>query len=223
MRRLISLIGPPGSGKTTQIRLLQAAFGDSLLVASVPRLVRRQPDLLALLTTGERAMLETALDAAAAARIRGELAPIVLDEILFRAISQSGPDLLGALDGCPRGEAQARLFLETGRLHDETSIVELYFPAEAGAASLARQVQRESAKLGALGAALRLPVYRRKAAVFADDTVRGLDLLLRVGLRHYRIDATLDPHEIHARVLAALNDAAVEVQPTLVGAGEDTR
>src|SRR5688500_1116165 len=98
MPRYLSFLGPPGSGKTTQIRMLQARLGAHVAVASVPRLVRGEADLLEALTAAEREELDCHLQSAAEARDRGELAPLVIDRLLFEAVTRLRAPSVVALD-----------------------------------------------------------------------------------------------------------------------------
>jgi len=205
LARYLSFIGPPGSGKTSQIQLLEGVLKPhNFLVASVPRLVRRQADLVALLTEGERRELDALTDAAHQARDRGELAPIELDKLLFKSLQRVGGEIVVALDGCPRGVRQARLFLEKGELSASAGIILFYFPENERTWSLNRQYSRECVKRGESSARARQHIFQRKFEVYMRDTLPGVTLLARTGVPIIRLAATMDAQLIHERVVTAV-------------------
>jgi adenylate kinase family enzyme len=204
MRRYLSFLGPPGCGKTTQIELLAELLSPRLIVASVPRLLRGQEDLVTMLTPAEVAELEGLSQASAAARSRGDLAPLAVDRLLFSALARLPAQGFVALDGCPRGMAQARLFLETGNLASQTLVVELRFPEHTPASSFLRQIERETEKRGTEEALAKLAVFARKTQVFLNDTSAGLCLLRDAGIPSLTFDATVKADSIHAQIRDAI-------------------
>ncbi|MGE5571465.1 MAG: hypothetical protein ACM3ZU_00385 [Bacteroidota bacterium] len=205
MTRFIAFIGPPGSGKTTQIGLLEKVLSPAgLVVASVPRLLRRQDSLIRLLSAEERAELDALMAAAQAARLRGELAPIALDRILFRGLSRITGDALVALDGCPRGAQQARLFLGLASLRQNTTVVQLRMgdTCDEIGVSVHRQFRRESLRRGEEAALARYPVFKRKVEIYLEDTLAAVAILEEAGVPVRRVDAMLTPDEVHRRVLS---------------------
>ena len=200
--RVLAVIGPPGSGKTTQIELLRAHIGaDRVLVAGVPHLVRRRNDLVTLLTTGELAQLEAARPAALAARATGDLAPLIFDRLLFTAARRALADRFVVLDGAPRGVAAAKVFLEMRDLAPRTTIVNLRLPDDERAYSLRRQRARERARRGAVEAVRREPVFRRKYSVYANNTTWGLELLIEAGIRCVRTGAAERPEQVQKAIV----------------------
>lgn len=205
--RYLAFIGPPGSGKTTQIELLQTVIApDALVVASVPRLIRQQADLLAYLTGDEREELNALVDLARQARECGNLAPIRHDELLFEVAARSSGDdeTIMVLDGCPRGRPQAQIFLSKDCLAAQTAVVQLYFPEQEVASSLARQYARECRKRGEAAAQARRHVFQRKLEIYLRDTLPGIALLASAGVPVIRLAATLPSSEVHERVLTLL-------------------
>lgn len=211
--RYVSFLGPPGSGKTTQIRLLQERLGERLTVASVPRLLRGQPDLVAVLSPSELAQLDGLRKPSAVARDRGELAPVEVDALLLSAVSRLETPVV-ALDGCPRGIAQARLFLGTG-FAARTTVVELRFPDDPAVMSLRRQTERETAVRGPEYARVRRHVFESKVRVFVHDTLIGLELLDAASVPHLQIDASLPADEVHERVVEAIDAATANARSAL--------
>jgi rifampicin phosphotransferase len=186
----LAFIGPPGSGKTTQIRALANTIGpEPLLIASVPRLIRQEPELLELLTVAERKQVQESVAEAHAARDRGELAPAHLDAILFHAIARLPPNISVAFDGCPRARLQARLFLELPELFKRTVIVHLSFPDNTREASLERQYRREKQKRGLAAAESRRPIFERKLGIYQQDTLAGIELLEKSGVPLINVSA----------------------------------
>lgn len=199
---IVVMLGPPGAGKSTQVELVRRRTGRGTVVASVPLLIRRDPLLLSFLTEEERCELER-LDAAAwAAAGRGELSPLRFDEILFRALPRIDADLL-LLDACPRAVAPVCEYLAVPGLAARSLVVELTL-RDGVERSVARQLARESALLGAAAAAKLERVYRRKAELYVDETLAGLELLRSAGIQSIAVDADRPAAAVHARIISAI-------------------
>jgi adenylate kinase family enzyme len=212
MTDCLSFIGPPGSSKTTQIHMLMERLGAGAgLVASVPRLVRGEPELGAMLTTEERERVSRLRPAAIASRDAGRLCPIELDEILFRAAARVRSRVV-AFDGCPRGLRQARLLLTVDDLARRTCVIELAFPSKVADMSIERQHSRELATRGAGAAAARQTIFERKLQTFLEETLPGLAVLRSAGVRTIRVDATQSREDIAVIVQMALAHMAGSAQ-----------
>lgn len=219
MSRLLALIGPPGSGKTTQLRMLDAHFGSArVLLASVPRLVRGSSELRALLTEEEQLELDGLEQQSTEARTLGVLAPLRNDELLFLAIGRSHGRALTVMDGCPRGQAQARLFLQQRDLAHRVHVVNLEFPDHTEARSIARQHAREVLARGERAAQERIPRFINKARVYTEDTCRGLQLLEAAGIQVTRICALDNPADVHAQIMNTLGSERSAALTTPVSA-----
>jgi len=215
--KYVAFIGPPGSGKTTQIMMLRSVLGASqVLIASVPRLMRGEPDLMALLTTDEHMELNKHLNAAHRAKEAGVLAPIQLDELLFKSIGRASVPLV-AMDGCPRGAEPARAYLKTA-LPIHTHVVHLTFAPEQVHLSLARQYSREVEKRGEEAAQRRQITFLRKLLVYLDDTTHGVQLLKEAGVGVTTLSAVLDPEIIHRTVMTIVEN---ELGSEFVGASSN--
>lgn len=205
MTRCVAFVGAPGSSKTTQIRMLQTALPrDAVLVASVPRLLRREPELAAALTRPMSAALDALVPDATACRDRGELAPLDVDRLLLRIIEGIDSVDLVALDACPRGVAQALVFLSRPRLIARTHVFHLRLPGDEVAWSLRRQWERAAAAKGAAYARANVHVFERKTRVYVENTLRGIALLGAWNARVTDLDAREPADSLHQQVMKHL-------------------
>lgn len=205
MTRYVSFVGAPGSSKTTQIRMIQAALpSGALVVASVPRLIRREPDLTAGLTPPMTQALEALTAAAMACRDRGELAPLEIDRFLFRIVEQLRSPAVVALDACPRGVAQALVFLSRPKLAARTNLFHLRLPGDEIEWSHRRQFERAVATKGVDYARASRDVFERKTRVYMENTKRAIALLRAMQIRVTELDARERPAEIHRQVMRHL-------------------
>lgn len=205
---VVAFVGPPGSGKTSQIALLSHRLNqDDMLLASVPRLLRGDPELFELLTPSEQQQHQRCSRAADATRSNGDLAPLVYDRLLFSCLARTNKPVV-LLDGGPRGARPAMVFLRTPGLAAATVVVHLSFRSDELKRSLARQRAREVARRGEAAAALGSARFMRKAEVYLSDTVRGLRILADAGVPMLSLDASLSPMECHSAVreLACLKE-----------------
>lgn len=107
---IVSFVGPPGSGKSTQIEMAVNKLGPGSVVLSVPRLVKSS-EAKCYLNSDEAETVTRLSGEIALAKQRGELAPLIMDYILFdvvKRVSESRRYIL--LDGCPRGLEQVLAF-----------------------------------------------------------------------------------------------------------------
>jgi hypothetical protein len=215
--RRLSFVGPPGSGKSTQIRLLATALKGRCLVASVPRLVRGDPSLLALLTDEERAEVERLRTLAEAARRQGLLAPVALDRLLFAALQRVPESRPILLDGCPRGLEQAQLYC-TPAPPSDALVVHLTFARDPLHGSLARQYLRDQQRHGREAAAQGMAKYWQKWRVYCEQTCAGLRYLQSHGIPIYILDAGAPACALLARILPLLA-GTVDGQPALPDPG----
>ncbi|GHC72747.1 hypothetical protein [Streptomyces flavofungini] len=190
---VFSLVGPPGSGKTTQAARLAAAVGEALgspvLRASVPALLRGEPDITARLTPHQRVRVAEAREAAHAYADRGELMPTELDRVILELVCRVGRSEPVVLDSVPRGCEQARLLLASGLAHTKLMVLHLRAPDDPFEFSMRRQLARAASRGEAPVTAQHLLRMTRKAHVYAEQTLPGLADIARTGTRLADFDA----------------------------------
>lgn len=200
---IISFIAIPGSGKTTQIRMLENYFNaNEYLTVSVPGLYKQQEVLFPYLLPNEIAEIERVKDERSQARARGELAPIILDQIVFTlALRAHSLGKIVIMDGCPRGLTQATMFMEMldDDLKVQYKIIELAFTSNPRKWSIERQLLRlrEDPTLTDEEVALRAKKIPKKVEVFFNDTVPGLNYLLNQGVIKLSVNALDTRENIH--------------------------
>lgn len=210
---IISFIAIPGSGKSTQIdRLINSGRLGEAVPVSIPSLYdRRAVNVSRYLTEDEKTAVKEAAEESSLSRKQGVLAPIVLDEILFRLslrLSDMGKNVI--IDGGPRGMAQAVMFLNM--LHEkdlkEYKVVELYFERNEAEQSRDRQytrtVNNKSLSIeNAIGKIMKIP---NKISVYLNDTRPGIDYMKERGVRIGRFEATDTIENIHNDITGFLLD-----------------
>ncbi len=159
MCKIISFIGIPGSGESTQIQLLTNNYKQgNYLVASIPYLVKKDGLLNSLLTEDQRVIINQSQDKINDSRLNGELAPFALDQILFNIINNNAHNYdLIIMDVCPRGIRQAKYFwqLLDNDIKKNYYIFVLNFENNETEKSYERQFQRDLIKRGIDEAILR--------------------------------------------------------------------
>lgn len=197
--RIVSFVGAPGSGKSTQIRLLSTALGARCIVASVPKLARRDPSLLAWTTPDERKEIEQLIPTIEKTRATGVLAPLALDRILLQCIRRIPPECTVLLDGCPRGPEPARFYCAACP-RESTLVLHLAFASDEIHNSLRRQYVRAEQRVGSSVASSDMGKFWQKLRVYRDQTRPGLDILRSTGLPVATIDADA-PRDVVQRLV----------------------
>ena len=215
--RVVSFVGAPGSGKSTQIQLLSTALGPNCIVASVPKLVRRDPSLLTWTTTAERNEMEQLRLAIEHTRAAGLLAPLALDRILLNCIWRTPPESTVVLDGCPRGTEPARLYCATCP-RESTVVIHLTFASDEIHYSLHRQYLRAGQRVGASVPTSDTARFWQKLYVYRDETLAGLDILRSAGFRVAAMDAAAPRGVVQRLVWDLVGSQQDQARPDAAGA-----
>ncbi|MGW6605338.1 hypothetical protein [Streptomyces sp. NPDC055036] len=188
-----SLVGPPGSGKTTQAARLVAALGETwgspVLCASVPALLRGDRAVDARLTPGERTRVARVREAAHARADRGELMPAELDRVLLELASRVAESEPVVLDSVPRGREQARLLLTSGLPMGRLTVFHLRPPGDPLEFSMRRQLSRAAPTYEGRPTVRALTRMKRKADVYIEQSLPALREIARAGTSVAEIDA----------------------------------
>jgi adenylate kinase family enzyme len=200
---IISFIGPPGCGKSTQIGFVADTFLQDVgvIILRVPNLVKKHPDLLPYLTDEELGRIEELTQASFECRDNGKLSPMELDEILFDVAERCVNDKkFVILDGAPRGLEQAISYSNRKKLLALTVLIHLAFQDKAFENSVSRQFYRESLNRGFQIATSKLQRFCNKYETYNTDTKRGFELLKENHVPFVEIDALLSKKDVRDRV-----------------------
>lgn len=208
---IISFIAIPGSGKSTQInKLVKSEELQDVISISIPSLYKRRDfDITPYLTVEEIETIQEVKEESDLSRKQGFLAPIVLDEILFKlAFRLSKMEKTVVIDGGPRGVAQVKLFLKLLQEEEKESykVIELYFEKNEAEMSRDRQYVRtvQNSELSIEEAISKIVKIPNKISVYLNDTRPGLEHLVQKGIKVGRFEATGTIEKIHNDIMKFL-------------------
>lgn len=200
---IISFIGPPGCGKSTQIELVRKRFFVDVgaIMLRVPNLVKKHPDILPYLTDQEVSRIDALAESSYECRDKGRLSPVELDLIMFDVAERCLDDnKFVVLDGAPRGLEQAVSYCRSKYLLKRTIVVHLFFQNQALENSVSRQFYRESLSRGIETAIGKIKRFSNKFETYETDTTQGFNLLKEHNVPYIEIDALLQKSEVAHRL-----------------------
>jgi adenylate kinase family enzyme len=209
---IISFVGPPGCGKTTQIQLLKKSllgYYDTFVV-SVPYILNKKEDVIKLLTEDELSIVNKYLNQAFKVAYKGYLAPIVYDKILLslaKRLHDQGNMVI--MDGSPRGFMQAEYFLQNQVFTKHGTIINLEFDNKSYEYSVSRQFARQALEYGIDDAISKLELFQNKANVYHTDTVNGLLLVKESGIPILSFEARENASILHQQILNSIYDMKI--------------
>ena len=114
MSILISIIGYPGFGKTTQCHLIKKVYGDHAVVLSVPQILNMDEENICVLTKDEQLIIHSILSSAKQKMKKGYLVDREIDKLLYTAVNRylRTKDIV-VIDGSPRDFLSLKLFMST--------------------------------------------------------------------------------------------------------------
>jgi adenylate kinase family enzyme len=200
---IVIILGPPGGGKSTHAHSLAATLGSRALVLSVPALIRRTPEVRDLLNEEQKRDVDLLVEDAWRRADRGLLGPRRYDEIVCELLA-TVTDRPLVLDAFPRSREVAEMFVAIPGVVQRSATIVLTMEGDDVEASVRRQVAREARRIGEAAAMAEIPVYRRRAAFYRDESRRAVDVLAAAGIPIVEVATTVEFPAAQREVLSFL-------------------
>ncbi len=212
MIKLISIVGIPGSGKTTQAKLIERALnnkGYKTIVASTRLLMRGNEQLLNLLNDSERKEVIDIVNTIHPLVRQGYLADIRLDQIMIESILRANKNYdVIIFDSFPRGLGQAKYFwnLKNSELYQDLSykMIQLNFTGDYVEKSFRRQFAREVLMWGLEISLQRKDKMKNKISVYNETTSLGIEFLSKLKIDKMVIDCEKTKEQIADEILFSI-------------------
>lgn len=187
----ICFIGPPGCGKSTQIKQIRSYISAHfpVFLAKVTKLSFLEDEVLPYVTDEEKKLIESKMEKTRSEKRNGELADIFYDELLFRLTKRIPEHHVVIFDGSPRSLTRAALFLTHNHLAKDSLVFHFQFSEHEYEHSISRQIFRGLKYHPIDVVKSELDRFQRKIEIYQNDTSKGIELLRENGVKICSINA----------------------------------
>ena len=208
MKKIVSLLGISGSGKSTQIEMLKEHYGEDVLIASVPGMIKNKNNFHSFLTEGEKVLIKSLQKEIDCTRELGMLSPIDLDILLFDVCLNRADQNIVIFDGCPRGNAQTILLWNkmTKSQKENYYVFILAFPDHQEEYSFYRQYFRGIEEHGVVDTYSKIQRFINKISVYNKDTLLGINFLENKTKKCITINSLSDKKKINNDIISKIDD-----------------